>query len=38
MLAKETGAKLVCLNPLEYEGGYIVVLGTSTNALINALR
>jgi ABC-type Zn uptake system ZnuABC Zn-binding protein ZnuA len=38
MLAKETGAKLVSLNPLEYEGGYIVVLGTSTNALINALR
>jgi ABC-type Zn uptake system ZnuABC Zn-binding protein ZnuA len=38
MLAKETGAKLVSLNSLEYEGGYIVVLGTSTNALINALR
>jgi len=38
MLAKETGAKLVSLNPLEYEGGYIVVLGTSTNALISALR
>jgi len=38
MLAKETGAKLVSLNPLEYEGGYIAVLGTSTNALLNALR
>jgi ABC-type Zn uptake system ZnuABC Zn-binding protein ZnuA len=38
MLAKETGARVVSLNPLEYEGGYIVVLGTSTNVLINALR
>jgi ABC-type Zn uptake system ZnuABC Zn-binding protein ZnuA len=38
MLARETGAKLVSLNPLEYEGGYIAVLGTSTNALLSALR
>jgi len=38
MLARETGVKVVSLNPLEYEGGYIAVLGTSTNVLINALR
>jgi ABC-type Zn uptake system ZnuABC Zn-binding protein ZnuA len=38
MLARETGVKIVSLNPLEYEGGYIAVLGTSANVLINALR
>jgi hypothetical protein len=38
MLARETGVKIVSLNPLEYEGGYIAVLGASANALINALR
>jgi ABC-type Zn uptake system ZnuABC Zn-binding protein ZnuA len=38
MLARETGAKVVVLNPLESEGGYIVVLGAGTNALVNALK
>ena len=38
MLAKETGVKVVSLNPLESGGGYIAALGTSANALINALR
>jgi ABC-type Zn uptake system ZnuABC Zn-binding protein ZnuA len=38
MLAKETGVKVVSLNPLESEGGYIAALGKSADALINALR
>jgi manganese/iron transport system substrate-binding protein len=38
MLAKETGVKIVSLNPLESEGGYIAALGASTKALIDALR
>jgi ABC-type Zn uptake system ZnuABC Zn-binding protein ZnuA len=38
MLAKETGVKVVSLNPLESEGGYIAVLGASAAALINALK
>ncbi len=38
MLAKETGVKVVSLNPLESEGGYIAALGASASALINALR
>jgi ABC-type Zn uptake system ZnuABC Zn-binding protein ZnuA len=38
MLAKETGVKVVSLNPLESEGGYIAALGASTKALIDALR
>jgi hypothetical protein len=38
MLIRETGVKVVVLNPLESEGGYIAVLGTSANKLINALR
>jgi ABC-type Zn uptake system ZnuABC Zn-binding protein ZnuA len=38
MLAKETGAKVVSLNPLESGGGYIAALGASANALITALR
>jgi ABC-type Zn uptake system ZnuABC Zn-binding protein ZnuA len=38
MLAKETGVKVVSLNPLESEGGYIAALGASAKALIGALR
>jgi len=38
MLAKETGVKVVSLNPLESEGGYIAVLGSSASALINSLK
>jgi len=38
MLAKETGVKVVVLNPLESEGGYIATLGASATALTNALR
>ena len=38
MLVRETGAKVVVLNPLESKGGYVAVLGASTNALINALK
>ena len=38
MLARETGVKVVSLNPLESEGGYIATLGSSANALINALK
>ena len=38
MLVRETGAKVVVLNPLESEGGYVAVLGTSTSAFINALK
>jgi manganese/iron transport system substrate-binding protein len=38
MLAKETGVKVVSLNPLESEGGYIVSLGASAKALTDALR
>jgi ABC-type Zn uptake system ZnuABC Zn-binding protein ZnuA len=38
MLAKETGVKVVSLNPLESEGGYIAVMGASAAALINALK
>jgi ABC-type Zn uptake system ZnuABC Zn-binding protein ZnuA len=38
MLAKETGVKVVSLNPLESGGGYIAALGASAGALINALR
>lgn len=38
MLAKETGVKVLSLNPLESGGGYIAALGASANALISALR
>jgi ABC-type Zn uptake system ZnuABC Zn-binding protein ZnuA len=38
MLAKETGVKVVSLNPLESEGGYIAVLGASATALTSALK
>jgi ABC-type Zn uptake system ZnuABC Zn-binding protein ZnuA len=38
MLAGETGVKVVSLNPLESEGGYIAVLGSSASALINSLK
>jgi manganese/iron transport system substrate-binding protein len=38
MLAKETGVKVVCLNPLESEGGYVATLGASAKALVDALR
>ena len=38
MLAKETGVKVVSLNPLESGGGYIAALGASAKALIDALR
>jgi ABC-type Zn uptake system ZnuABC Zn-binding protein ZnuA len=38
MLAKETGVKVVVLNPLECEGGYIAALGNGANALRDALR
>jgi ABC-type Zn uptake system ZnuABC Zn-binding protein ZnuA len=38
MLAKETGVKVVSLNPLESGGGYIAALGASASALINSLK
>ncbi len=38
MLAGETGVKVVVLNPLECEGGYIAALGASAEALVDALR
>jgi manganese/iron transport system substrate-binding protein len=38
MLAGETGVKVVVLNPLECEGGYIAALGVSAAALVDALR
>jgi manganese/iron transport system substrate-binding protein len=38
MLAKETGVKVVVLNPLECEGGYVAALGASAEALVDALR
>jgi ABC-type Zn uptake system ZnuABC Zn-binding protein ZnuA len=38
MLAGETGVKVVSLNPLESEGGYIAVLGSSASTLINSLK
>jgi manganese/iron transport system substrate-binding protein len=38
MLAKETGVKVVTLNPLESGGGYIAALGASAKALADALR
>jgi ABC-type Zn uptake system ZnuABC Zn-binding protein ZnuA len=38
MLVRESGAEVVVLNPLESKGGYVAVLGASTNALINALK
>jgi len=38
MLARETGVKVLVLNPLESQGGYIAALGASANALINSLR
>jgi manganese/iron transport system substrate-binding protein len=38
MLARETGVKVVTLNPLESEGGYIEALGASASTLIAALR
>ena len=38
MLASETGVKVVVLNPLECEGGYIAALGNSAEALVDALR
>jgi manganese/iron transport system substrate-binding protein len=38
MLAKETGVKVVVLNPLESEGGYIATLGASSAAIVDALK
>jgi manganese/iron transport system substrate-binding protein len=38
MLAKETGVKVVSLNPLESEGGYTAALDASAKLLIDALR
>jgi ABC-type Zn uptake system ZnuABC Zn-binding protein ZnuA len=38
MLARETGVKVVSLNPLESEGGYIAVLGSSASTIINSLK
>lgn len=38
MLAGETGVKVVVLNPLDSEGGYIAALGASAEALADALR
>jgi ABC-type Zn uptake system ZnuABC Zn-binding protein ZnuA len=38
MLAKETGVKVVSLNPLESGGGYIEALGRSAEVLVDALR
>ncbi len=38
MLARETGVKVVSLNPLESGGGYIAALGASAEALVDALR
>ena len=38
MLASETGVKVVVLNPLEYEGGYVAALGASAAALVDALK
>jgi len=38
MLARETGVKVVTLNPLESGGGYIAALGASAEALVEALR
>ncbi len=38
MLARETGVKVVSLNPLESEGGYIATLGRAAQALADALQ
>ena len=38
MLAKETGVKIVSLNPLESGGGYIAALGKSAAAIADALK
>jgi len=38
MLAKETGVKVVVLNPLESQGGYIDALGRAAKTLADALR
>ncbi len=38
MLTRETGVKVVVLNPLESENGYTAALGKSANALRDALR
>jgi ABC-type Zn uptake system ZnuABC Zn-binding protein ZnuA len=38
MLARETGVKVISLNPLESEGGYIAALGNRARALAAALR
>ena len=38
MLARETGVKVVSLNPLESEGGYIAALGKSAAAIADALK
>jgi len=38
MLARETGVKVVVLNPLECEGGYVAALGNSANVLRDALK
>lgn len=38
MLARETGVKVLVLNPLESHGGYIAAMGANANALINSLR
>jgi len=38
MLASETGVKVVVLNPLECEGGYVAAMGASAEALVDALR
>jgi ABC-type Zn uptake system ZnuABC Zn-binding protein ZnuA len=38
MLASETGAKVVVLNPLECEYGYIAALGADAESLVDALK
>ena len=38
MLASETGVKVVVLNPLECEGGYVAAMGACAEALVDALR
>jgi len=38
MLASETGVKVVVLNPLACENGYIAALGASAAALVDALK
>jgi ABC-type Zn uptake system ZnuABC Zn-binding protein ZnuA len=38
MLAKETGVKVLTLNPLESGGGYIAALGRAAEELVSALK